>query len=286
MLLGLSSALGFGFADLFGAVSTRRLGVPQTILIIQAVSAAILSLVLLTPAAGTLSPNPDVRLEIVAAGALGTVSFFSFYRALRLGPVSIVSPVFASYAALTVILSVAFNGERLSALTDVAIALTIGGVVLASAAGGGERQRLGRQAQGVPFALVATLAWGVASFLLGRAGQQTGWFFPVYGARLVQFAGTIGVAAVLAAKGALGPVPGRRSVLIACASALCDNVGNAAFVRGSQVGLVSITSAVSASFPLIVIAGSMALFGERPSARQWVGILAAITGLILLGLAR
>jgi drug/metabolite transporter (DMT)-like permease len=190
---------------------------------------------------------------------------------------------------VTVILSVIFNREQLSTLADVAIALTIGGVVLASAssshpdpvpsAGEGNTS-------GVPFALLAMLCWGVASYLLGRAGQQTGWFFPVFGARLVQFIGTLGVASVLAIRGAFGPIPGGRSVVIACASAVCDSVGNAAFVRGSQVGLVSITSAVSASFPLIVIAGSLLLFKERPSVRQWVGILSAILGLILLGLAQ
>jgi hypothetical protein len=39
---------------------------------------------------------------LVAAGAMGTVSFFSFYRALQMGPVAVVSPVFASYAAVAV----------------------------------------------------------------------------------------------------------------------------------------------------------------------------------------
>lgn len=290
MLLGLGSALGFGLADLFGAVSTRRLGVPQTILIIQALSAAVLSLVLLTPAAGTLSPNFGVRLAIVSGGILGTVSYFSFFRALNLGPVAIVSPVFASYAALTVVLSVIFNGERLSTLAGIGIALTIGGVALASARGGdplpeapGRREVRGN---GIPFALLAMVAWGVASYLLGRAAQQTGWFFPLYGARLAELVGATAVAIALAARGAFGSVPGRRSVLIACASGMCDNAGVAAFVRGSQVGLVSITSAVSASFPLIVIAGSMFLFRERPSPRQWAGILSAILGLILLGIAQ
>ncbi|HYM97641.1 MAG TPA: DMT family transporter [Candidatus Sulfotelmatobacter sp.] len=283
MLLGLGSALGFGLADLFGAVSTRRLGVPQTLLIIQVLSVATLSLVLLTPAAGSLSPSFGVRIAIVAGGTLGIASYFSFFRALELGPVAIVSPVFASYAALTVIFSIVFNGERLSALAALGIALTIAGVALASARG---EARRGTRGGGIPFALLAMMAWGVASYLLGRAAQQTGWFFPLYGARLAELVGAVGVAIFLGVRGVFGPPPGGRSILLACASGMADNAGVAAFVRGSQLGLVSITSAVSASFPLIVIAGSLILFGERPSPRQWVGILAAIAGLILLGLGR
>ncbi len=213
MLLGLSSALGFGLADLFGAVSTRRLGVPQTILIIQALSATVLSLLLLTPVVGSLSPNFGVRLAIAAGGILGIVSYFSFFRALQLGPVAIVSPVFACYATVTVTLSLALNGERLSALAVVGIASTIGGVALASARGGSsERSARGG---GIPFALLAMIAWGVASYLLGRAAQQTGWFYPLYGARLAELAGALVVAVVLAARGALGAVPTGRSVLIA-----------------------------------------------------------------------
>ncbi len=75
-------------------------------------------------------------------------------------------------------------------------------------------------------------------------------------------------------------------VLLACASGLADNAGVAAYARGGQVGLISITGAVSASFPLIVIAGSLILFRERPSARQWVGVLLTVGGLIVLGVAR
>jgi drug/metabolite transporter (DMT)-like permease len=58
------------------------------------------------------------------------------------------------------------------------------------------------------------------------------------------------------------------------------------FARGSEVGLVSIMSAVSATFPLVVIAGGVALFHERPTKVQWVGILTTVAGLAMLGLGR
>jgi drug/metabolite transporter (DMT)-like permease len=297
MLLGLGSALGFGFADLFGAVSAKRIGVPVTIFIIQSVNVVILSLLALTPIAGPVPASWSIRLAIAMSGVLGTVSYFSFFRALQLGPVAIVSPVFASYAAVTVILSVVFNGERLSALAAVGIAATLVGVVLASA-GSGEEPLSGapsptlphkggrKRPDGIPFALIATVAWGVASYLLGQTAQQAGWFFPLYGARLAEFAGVVGVLLLLRARGTTFLFPAGTSILIATASALGDNVGVAAFTRGSQLGLVSITSAVSASFPLVVIAGSLVLFRERPSPRQWAGVLAAIGGLVVLSANR
>jgi drug/metabolite transporter (DMT)-like permease len=45
-------------------------------------------------------------------------------------------------------------------------------------------------------------------------------------------------------------------------------------------------SAVSATFPLVVIAGGVAMFHERPTKVQWVGILTTVVGLAMLGLGR
>ena len=58
----------------------------MTLLIIQSVNVVTLSLLLLTPYAGSLSASWGDRLAITLAGALGTVSYFSFLRALQLGP--------------------------------------------------------------------------------------------------------------------------------------------------------------------------------------------------------
>jgi drug/metabolite transporter (DMT)-like permease len=213
------------------------------------------------------------------------VSFFSFYRALQLGPVAVVSPVFATYAAIAVLLSVLLHGERLSVMASTGVAFTIAGVALASGRGDADAAGV-RSWGGIPFALVATFAWGVASYLVGRYAQQTGWFVPVLGTRLVEFVLVGGVLLVLRGRGAALVAPRGRTVTFPAVSAVSDAVAVSLFARGSEVGLVSVASAVSATFPLVVIAGGLILFHERPTPRQWLGVLAAITGLILLGLGR
>jgi drug/metabolite transporter (DMT)-like permease len=214
------------------------------------------------------------------------VSFFCFYRALQLGPIAVVSPVFASYAAISVILSVLLLGERLSALATAGIVSTLAGVALAS--GGRVQGEAGERASwgGIPWALVATGTWGVAAFLIGRYAQETGWFLPVYGSRLVEFAGVCSAALVLRVSGRGFAVPRRSDAVIPVASGLADMVAVALFARGSEVGLVSVASAVSATFPLVVIAGGVVLFRESPTPAQWAGILATIAGLVMLGLGR
>jgi len=285
MLSGLGAAIGFGLADLFGAVSTRRIGVPLTLFVIQVVSVIALTLLLLTPLPGDdpLSASAGTLVALGVAGVMGTISFFSFYRALQLGPIAVVSPVFASYAAVAVLLSVIFGGERLSGLEWTGIALTIVGVALASAR---SEDAGARTWGGIPFALGATLAWGTASYLVGKYAQETGWFLPTYSLRLVEFVGVAAVMVVLRARGTVFRVPTGTTFAIPAASSLCDATAIALFAYASQVGSISVAAAVSATFPLVVIAGGVALFHERPSPRQWVGVMAAIAGLVVLGLGQ
>ena len=287
MLYGLGSAIGFGLADLFGAVSTRRIGVPMTLFVIQVVSLIALTLLLLTPVPGNdpLSASAGTLAALAVAGLFGTVSFFSFYRALQLGPVAVVSPVFASYAAVAVLLSVVVGGERLSTTAWVGVALTIAGVALASARNEDDGSGT-RSWGGIPYALVATLAWGTASYLIGKYAKETGWFLPVYAVRTVEFVGVGAVMVLLRARGTLFSVPRGTSLAIPSASSLADASAIALFARASETGSISIAAAVSATFPLVVIAGGVALFHERPSPRQWAGVLAAVAGLIVLGLGQ
>ena len=54
-------------------------------------------------------PSPGFPLGILAAGA-----YLAYFTALRLGPVSIVSPVIMAYGGATVVLAVLLRGEVLS----------------------------------------------------------------------------------------------------------------------------------------------------------------------------
>jgi drug/metabolite transporter (DMT)-like permease len=287
MFLGLGSAIGFGLADLLGAISSRRIGITTTLLVIQAVDVVGMAALLLTPlpGEGALEASGAVRAAIFAAGVLGTVSYFTFYRALQLGPVSVVSPVFAAYAAVAVILSVALHGERPSTVASAGVVLTILGVVLASARGEGAGQSQASWG-GIPWALVAMVGWGIATYLIGLYAQESGWYLPVFGTRLVEFAGIGAAFLVVRLRGATLVRPRGRSAAIPAVSGLADAVAVSLFARASQEGLVSLAAAVSATFPLVVIAGGLAFFGERPTARQWMGVLSTVAGLVTLGIGR
>src|SRR3990172_9070391 len=103
--LGLGAALCWGFADYFATLASRRAGTLRVVLGFHLIATAVLAALVL--GTGALA---DVSLGDVAPflllGALGWASYLAFYRALAIGPISIVSPVVSGYAAVTVVLAV------------------------------------------------------------------------------------------------------------------------------------------------------------------------------------
>ncbi|MBV8108320.1 MAG: EamA family transporter, partial [Hyphomicrobiales bacterium] len=75
--------------------------------------------------------NRRGALWFAAVGLCNGCAVLSMYSALGRGPVSLVSPLIATYPLVTLLLSVRFlKRERIDARLAAAVAVTVGGVVL------------------------------------------------------------------------------------------------------------------------------------------------------------
>ncbi len=297
MIFALGAAVGWGVADFLGAVSTRRVGVLVTMCVMLVVGCAVLAITAATPAVSAVHlTRGDVGL-LVLSGVLGAGSYAGFYRALQLGPVSLVSPIFSAYAMVTVLLAVVVGKQALGPGSAAGVALTIGGVALASfspasSPASGAPAEAGPRRSGVPYALAAMLAWGVATYILVHSAPQLGWFFPVAISRVATLAVVLaaGAGIVIGRRGdAPVPVrPGTRLTRLAlpAMAGLLDMLAFLAFARAGQVTSVAVTAASSACFPLIVVAGGVVVFKERLRAVQFAGAGLTIVGLLVLGLSQ
>ncbi len=292
MIVALAAALCWGLADFMGAVSTRRVGLLLTMCTGQVVTLAVLGIVAARTGSGGIHlPRADLA-ALVLSGILGAASYAGFYRALQLGPVSLVSPIFSAYAVITVLLAVLLGQETVAPAAAAGIGLTIGGVVLASASGQpGQRpgqdhpgQQAGRRT-GIWFALAAMVCWGVTTYILGRSAEHLGWFVPVAASRVVTFAILLGATAA-AALGRRVHRPRPVDLALPAVAGLFDVLAFLAYTRASQGGSVSVTAAASACFPLVVIAGGVLVLGERMRRIQVLGVSLTIVGLFVLGVGR
>jgi len=135
---------------------------------------------------------------------------------------------------------------------------------------------------GLPWAIAASIAFGVAGFLLGWISQRAGWIPGLWGSRVAQVAFLLPLAVVF--RNQIARVRPGVGLWVALLAGGADVLGVVMFSAGSERGFVSIVLAASAVFPLIAVALSIAVFKERVVANQLLGIALVVGGLLLLGL--
>lgn len=288
MIYGLAAALGWGLSDLWAAMSGRRIGSGRTLVVAQIAAALLVSLLLIV-ARPSLDRIPSVAAWLVVNAFLGAAAFAFLYRALQLGPIAVISPVLATYAVVPVLLSVALLGESLDAASGIGVTVTIAGAVLTSTDLRALRDGTRTQLPGLPWAIVATLLFGVATYVMGWSAQEAGFLPSLWFGRL-----TMTIVVVLAAtlvwlrsrgEGTASTPMSSRSVWFAAAVGVTELAGTIAYARGAEVGLVSIVTAASATYPLIPVLGGVHLLEERVAPSQYLGVAFVVIGLATLGVA-
>ena len=130
ILFGIGAAASWGLADYFIAIVTRKAGYLRTLAMV--LGGATVFLVLVTATTETPRLSAAQWICCLALAPLSLIFYLSFYRALELGPIAIVSPVASAYAVVTVLLSVVLLEEALTFRQGLGVALTFCGVVLAA----------------------------------------------------------------------------------------------------------------------------------------------------------
>ena len=281
ILFGIGAAASWGLADYFIAILTRKAGYLRTLALVLGGATVFLALVAAT------TPTPRLTaaqwISCLALAPLSLIFYLSFYRALELGPISIVSPVASASAVVTVLLSVLLLEEALSVGQALGVGLTVCGVVLAAVVLGRIGPDVRRLGRGVFFALCAMVGAGLYLFALGVLSQKIGWLMPIAVSRAASFA--VLVLAAGAARAWSGERPSWNTVVIGALLGVLETVGYLSFNRGAELGYVSIVSAASSVYPLIPIVGGVVLLGERVAPNQGVGLVLVVGGLVVLGVS-
>lgn len=281
--LGLGAALSWGLADYFVALAARSVGALRVALAFHL--AALIPLTALVLATGALTNVTSGEVLVFALlGAAGWLSYLAFYRALAIGPISLLSPIVSGYSAVTVVLAVLIAGERLSAVEAGAVLVTIAGVIVVSA----DVSRIGalridrRSLSGIGLAIAAMVLFGGFVFGISYDREQLGWLAPIFLAR-----GFTAAFLILHS--------GRRTLrwrdpspivmLLIVLIALLDTGGYVLFNFGVGHAQTSLVATASAPYALVPVLMGTALLSERLSRTQWAGIAIVCGGLVLIGAA-
>jgi len=290
LLLGLTAALAWGWADTVATVASRRVGSLRATAGTQLTSVVVLSVLML--GTGTALPDePAVVVLSLACGAVAAVAYLAFFTALRHGPISVVSPVVSTYGGLTVVLSVLLLGESLAPGQVLGVAVATGGVVLASVTFNGGLRGARPAGQGVAYAIVALVAFAALTVVLSGPIRAAGWLPVLFLARIANAGSVWTILGGSRLRRPAGPAPAgeravdRRAIGLVLVAGLLDIGGFVVFAIGLEISRTWLVGITSSFGPVIAVAAGVTLFGERPRPVQWLGLgfVAASVFLIALG---
>jgi drug/metabolite transporter (DMT)-like permease len=275
-MLALLSSLLWGTADFFGGNLTKKYkalavtGVTQSFGLLFG-----LIVVLITSSwfAPTLSWN-NYFLSGVFAGILGFIGLTAFYAGLATGRMGVVSPI-SSLSAL-IPLTVAFiNGEKPSTVQLIGMMVALTGAFCAS----GPEIKGGISVRPLVYALIAAFGFGCAITFLAQ-GSKSSAIMTMTTMRFTTF--LIALALFAKYRTAGGFTKKDLPILIGIGGA--DFFGNVLLGVATTKGLVSLAVVLGSLFPIVTALLAYKLLHERLHRFQYLGIIFAISGIVIISL--
>lgn len=286
ILLGLGTALSYGFADFFAALAGRRVRI-IFVTWFAAISGLMLLLVLSIPMGATFSAEAIV--VGAAGGAFSIIALTALYASLAMGPISVISPLGALVSAVVpTLLGVVWLGERFGELGWLAIVLALVAVVLVAMVPGEKVIRPSTRA--ILLAIVAGIGIGLAVTAIDRAPVDSGLATViVLRATAALGLGLLGGIALLRkqtpGKNQEGWRIGAPTWGIIAVTGLLDACANVLFLLASREGGLAVVGVLTALYPLGTILLARVFLKERLALVQKLGVALALTASSLLAIA-
>jgi drug/metabolite transporter (DMT)-like permease len=291
LLAGLFASVAWGVVDITALLAGRRVGSLRALAGTQVISVVALAMLI---ALDPLRLGPDPFAGILAGlpiGILAGGAYLSYFTALKLGPLAVVSPIIVAYGGLTVLLAVLLRGETLAPIQVAGAVLATAGVVLAGFVFDRRSLRSARLVgPGVAIAFLTIALFSMVTVLMSGPIRAHGWLPVALGSRIANMSFAL-VLLVLGLRRAtfLRPLmlPGlpvtRVVIALVAMTGLCDVAGFMTFAIGLGIAPVWLIGLSSSFGPVLAIGYAVWRMGERLRPSQWAGL--ALLGLGVMVLA-
>ncbi len=292
ILLGLTAAIGWGTGDFLVRGATRRIGSFLSLFYMQFFGLLFILLVTILSdelRVGIARIDPAAILLLALTVAIGIAGSLQLYQAFATGMLAVVSPIAASYAAITLVLSL-LSGEQLTAARAIGVAICLCGVLLSSIERSSKtgiddhsQPRGWRLPPGVINAIGAAICYGIVFWLMGfHVIPRLGSLFSVTATRFGSVVIALPLLALLLGR-SLRP-PSKRDLRILLAVGVIDTAAFVAAMIGSSTEQVSIVTVLSSMFSAWTVLLAWIFYKERPLKLQWMGISLIFMGIVLVSL--
>jgi len=296
--LGLSAALAYALSDFLAQRVTRGgASVTSTLTWVLATGTAVT-----VPAALIGAGLPHGQAELIdvgyaaAGGAAYLVAYGSLVRGLRVGNLSLVTPLASLQGAVSAVGAVVLFGEHVTGATAVGLALAVAGSATAARAPDAHgEERTGpsfataepdpdpdgihlRAAAGAGWGLLCALAFGIVLLFYGAA-QSISPVTAVAVSRIVSLALVLPLALH---RGVHVPRKLRGTAVL---SGALEATGFLLVVLALAAGPVAVASVLVAQFATFAVLLGLVVGRERPSRVQLAGVVCTIVAVTVLAVA-
>ena len=239
-------------------------------------------------------PSDFVIAAIVIGSIMGVIALYLYYKAIRLGNVSVVTVIVSMYAIWTVIVSYFLFNERLLVQQYIAIGVIIIGSIIVAMEKLSLPERFNEKhfkqfmksdvwSEGAGLALVVSFCWTVYNLAVKYSVKSIGPH------KTMVYMVTLGLFFILLAFLArpvkeLVTMPDKKQLKWLGPSALLYSIGAVSFFFALKYSPLSIVTPITSAAPAVTVVMAVAILGDRLKAHQYVGILMAVAGIVVLSL--
>ena len=277
VLYGLGAALSWGAGDFTGGLAARKAGAYRSVFYGEVIGVAIL-MIIVSIAAEPL-PNLKVWLLCMLAGALGSIGLLLLYHSMTLGLMSIAAPVSALLTAALPVVVGLFTEGLPKFLTILGFGFALVAVWLISQGADGVTD-LRAHLSDLKLPLLAGIGFGLYFVITHAATREGGIIWPMIASRS---GGMLLVILYLLFTRSTWKIDPSAWPTIFLNGTL-DICGNAFFILAGQAGRLDVAAVLSSLFPGATVMLASIFLKERLSRNQWIGILAALTAIVLMTL--
>ncbi|MBX3094237.1 MAG: DMT family transporter [Cryobacterium sp.] len=307
VLVGLTAALVYGFADFIGGIASKRVSAIR-VTAIGALSGLVVLFAALPLLGGEWSWSAVLYGGI--SGVTGAIAITLLYACLAIGPMSILSPLTALVSAFVPLMAGVLRGERLPLLGYIAIGIALVAVVLVGIVK--EETAVRPTLTGLLMAIGSGTMIGAFLILIDLTPDDSG-LVPLIanrGVNAVVMFSVIGVLALVAARrGRSATVTGaavtgtattdvggsrpvgllsvgwRAGFWLAVSCGMIDAIANVLLLWGLRIGDLSVMAVLTALYPAGTIILAAVVLRERIAPLQGVGLVLALVAAGMLALA-
>ena len=284
--LGLGSAVVWGVADFSGGLAARHLRVFWML----AISHAFSFVCLLALAGGLHEAAPNLHILLLGfwSGLAGGVALLTFYHALSLGEMGITAALTGLLTAALPVVYTLMTIGRPSRRQMAGFALAAVAIWLISVQTRTEKKADPLERTRLWLAVISGFGFGAFLIFL-RQANSGGLIWPLAASRVGSLVLAVGGGLIFSRRHftsdqAVQPsrVRWQTGVWLALLASACDTGGNFFFVAATRVGRLDVASVLASLYPASTILLAAWLLKERTSARQAVGMTAALVAVVLI----